>query len=128
MRAGRTILVWLVVIAGLVLVEVAEVTRLFTLPVQSVLANPIGLVFALVFTTILALIGAIFVGIYISHRILSPRGFSPIEEEMLHMRADLLELRRSVEGLARGLETPRPGDGEGPPPRPPPAGPPEEPG
>jgi hypothetical protein len=98
-KPSRVILFWVLVIAALLFVEVAEITHLFTLPVQSAVGNLVSFVFALVFTTILALIGAIFIGIYISHRFLTPSGFTPFEEEMLRMRADVARVREDVEAL-----------------------------
>jgi len=97
---------WVAVIAALLLVELAEVTRLFTLPVQSALGNLLAFVFALVFTTILALVGALFIGIYISQRISSSSGFSPFEEEMLKMRSDVTRLREEVAELRKGPAPP----------------------
>ncbi|MCI4340694.1 MAG: hypothetical protein L3K06_03285 [Thermoplasmata archaeon] len=99
MKASRAIVFWVAIIALLLFVEVAEITHLFTLPVQSAVGNLVSFVFALVFTTILALIGAIFIGIYISHRYLAPGGFTPFEEEMLRMRSDVAHLRDDVEAL-----------------------------
>ena len=124
MKASRVIVLWLGLLVALVAVELAELTHLFTLPFQSVLADPVGLFSTLLFVTILALIGAIFLGIYISHRILSPLGFSPFEEEMLHMRGDLLELRRTVETIRDRLTGADPPSD--PPPPPPPATNPQE--
>jgi hypothetical protein len=98
-RASRAIAFWAVVIAALLFVEVAELTHLFTLPVQSALGNLLSFVFALVFTTILALIGALFVGIYISQRMQSPGGFTRFEEEMLRMRKDVERIAQNVEEL-----------------------------
>ena len=103
MRSNRIgLFVWVLVIAVLVVVEVAEITHLFTVPISNALADPLAFVFALVFTTILALVGAIFVGIYLSHRLLTPSGFSPFEEEMLRMRSDLKEVRKIVEEMRSG--------------------------
>lgn len=99
MRPARAILFWVAVIGALLFVEVAEITHLFTLPVQSAVGNLLSFVFALVFTTILALVGAIFIGIYISHRLQSPTGFTPFEEEMLKMRSDVARLREEVAAL-----------------------------
>jgi hypothetical protein len=93
------LLLWSVVLLALVVLELAEVTHLFTFPIATVIADPLSLLVSLVFTTILAIIGAIFVGIFISTRLLRPRGFTPFEEEMLQMRADLREIRRTVEEL-----------------------------
>jgi hypothetical protein len=100
MRPSRwALLAWGLLLVFLLLVELAEITKLFTIPVQSAIGDPLAFVIALVFTTILALVGAIFIGIYISARILSPSGFTPFEEEMLKMRDDLRELRATVEEL-----------------------------
>jgi MFS superfamily sulfate permease-like transporter len=107
---------WSVVIVVLVVLELAEVTHLFTFPISAVLADPVTLVVSLVFTTIVAIIGAIFVGIYMSTRLLGPRAFSPFEEEMLRMRAELREVRRAVEELrdrAGGPAPEAPRDGAG---------------
>jgi hypothetical protein len=94
---------WTAVIAALLLVEVAELTHLFTLPVESVIGNLISFIFALVFTTILALVGALFLGIYISQRLNAPGGFTPFEEEMLRMRADVRRISDELAELRRKL-------------------------
>jgi len=104
MRPPRLALIlWSVLIVILLIVEVAEITHRFTLPIQSAIGDPLAFVFALVFTTILALVGAIFIGIYVSTRMLSPGGFSPFEEEMLRMRQELTEVQRSVEEVRRAV-------------------------
>ena len=105
MRASRwgTIL-WSVLIVVLVVVEVAEISHLFTLPVDSWLGDPTEIIVALVFTTILALVGAIFIGIYVSARVLRATGFTPFEEEMLRMRADVRDLKAEVERLRAGQD------------------------
>jgi hypothetical protein len=100
MRPGRAVLaLWSVVIVALVLLELAEVTHLFTFPISAVVGDPISLVVSLVFTTIVAIIGAIFIGIYMSTRLLGPRTFTPFEEEMLRMRGDVRDLREAVDEL-----------------------------
>ncbi len=109
MRPSRLALVlWGALIVVLLVIEVAELTRLFTLPIASAVDDPVSLVVALVFTTIIALVGAIFIGIYISHRMLSPAGFTPFEEEMLRMRQDVSELKSKVEALQPGDPPARP--------------------
>ena len=108
MSPSRAIAFWVTVIAALLFVEVAELTHLFTLPVQSAVGNLLSFVFALVFTTILALIGALFVGIYISQRLQSPGGFTRFEEEMLRMRHDVERITEDVAALRRGLAIPPP--------------------
>ena len=100
MKANRiSMLLWFALIFILVIVEVAEITHVFTVPVQNVLGDPLTIVIALIFTTIVALVGAIFIGVYLSHRILSPTGFTPFEEEMLRMRADVQQVKRDLTEL-----------------------------
>ena len=120
MRPSRiVVLLWVALIVALLVVLLSEITHRFTLPVQSWLNDPLFFVFGLVFTTILALVGAIFIGIYVSQRMLSPSGFTPFEEEMLKMRADLRDVKRSVEELKAqapvGHEAPDPEATEEPP-------------
>jgi uncharacterized membrane protein (DUF106 family) len=102
MRPSRVVLIaWSLLVILLLIVEFAEITHLFTIPVESAIGDPLVFVLALVFTTIVALVGAIFIGIYISARILSPSGFTPFEEEMLRMRTDLRDVKSAVEELRR---------------------------
>ncbi len=111
MKASRPFLYfWIVVVVALLVVEIAEVTQLFTLPIQSVVGNPIAFVFALTFTTVLALVGAIFIGLYISQRWLSTRDFTPFEVEMLRMREEVAAMRRSIEALERERQSPPAGE------------------
>jgi len=108
MRPNRiAMLLWLALIFVLLLVEVAELTHVFTVPIQNVIGDPLAFVIALVFTTLVALVGAIFIGVYLSHRLLNPTGFTPFEEEMLRMRADVQQVKRDVAEM-RGRVAPDP--------------------
>ena len=113
MRPSRVVvLLWVLLIAVLLVIEFAEVTHLFTLPVQSVIGDPLSFVFALVFTTILALVGAIFIGIYSANRLLSPTGFTAFEEEMLRMRKEVEELAHSVAEIHQAVTPGEPPNSE----------------
>ena len=48
---------------------------------------------------ILALIGAILIGMLLSHRILSIGGFTPFEKEMLKMRKDIEDIKKKLDSL-----------------------------
>ncbi len=56
-------------------------------------------VFALVVISILGIIGAAFLGIYISHRVFSSRDFSTFEEEMLKMKGEVEYIRKKIDEL-----------------------------
>ncbi|MFZ0891502.1 MAG: hypothetical protein WB778_03580 [Thermoplasmata archaeon] len=104
MKASRVALVlWAALIVILLLVEIAEITHTFTLPIASAIGDPLAFVFALVFTTILAMVGAIFIGVYVSQRMQYTSGFTPFEEEMLKMRSDVRELKTEVAELRTEL-------------------------
>jgi hypothetical protein len=118
MRPSRVVMVaWVTLIVILLIVEIAELTHTFTLPIQSAITDPLAFVFALLFTTILAVVGAIFIGIYISSRMLNPAGFTPFEEEMLKMRKQVQDLESTVETIRKAVVVqtdPEPGAPEAP--------------
>lgn len=52
-----------------------------------------------VFVITIAIIGAVFIGMFISHRLLTHGGFTPFEEEMLRMRHEVTESREHLKRL-----------------------------
>ena len=56
-------------------------------------------VFSLIAIAILSIVGAVFIGMYWSHRYFSARGFTPFEEEMLKMRKEVSEIREKLHEL-----------------------------
>jgi hypothetical protein len=98
-RVARWTLFWVGVIAVLLAVELTELTHVFTIPISSAVLSPLPFVFSLVFITLLALVGAVFVGFYLSSQVYSARGFTPFEQEMLKMRRDVSEVREEVSRL-----------------------------
>ncbi|MCI4363621.1 MAG: hypothetical protein L3K13_04880 [Thermoplasmata archaeon] len=89
MRLARWTLFWVGVITLLVIGELAEITRLFTVPLAAASLSAYSILFSLVLITLLALVGAVFVGFYLSSRIYATRGFTPFEQEMLRMREEV---------------------------------------
>jgi membrane protein implicated in regulation of membrane protease activity len=98
-RVSRWTLFWIGVIGVLLVVELTELTHVFTIPISSAVLSPLPFVFSLVFITLLALVGAVFVGFYLSSQVYSARGFTPFEQEMLKMRRDVAEVREDVSRL-----------------------------
>ncbi len=68
-------------------------------PVGDIFTGFYTFVFALVVISILGIIGAAFLGMYISHRVFSSRDFSTFEEEMLKMKKDIDYIREKVDEL-----------------------------
>jgi len=101
MRISRWTILWLSIVAVLVAVESLILTGFIT--PASLISSFLTLIYALVVISVLAFIGAIFLGMFVSHRILSGKGFTPFEQEMLRMRQDLRELNDRVEQIAARL-------------------------
>ncbi|MBS3817265.1 MAG: hypothetical protein KGY76_06855 [Candidatus Thermoplasmatota archaeon] len=97
----RKIPISLISVSVIILVVGAISISLITgvIEFQDILYNFIAFVFVLVVISILAIIGAIFIGMFISHRIFSSRGFTTFEEEMLRMKKDVEEIKEKIEEI-----------------------------
>ncbi len=98
MRISRWTLLWVLVVGALAATEIGVLTGLIN--ASNLIASFFTFVVALVVVSILSIIGAVFVGMFVSHRILSGKGFTPFEQEMLRMRQDVRELTDRVEEIA----------------------------
>lgn len=94
----RWVLLWLVVVIVLFSIFVAEITEAIRL--TDIISYFFVFVLALVIIAVLAVIGAAFMGVFISHRIFSVKSFTPFEEEMLQMRREVKEIKKKVDELA----------------------------
>ncbi len=101
MKMSRWTLLGLLIIAVLAAIWVGVLTGYLT--PGDIVGSFLGLVFALVVISILAIIGAVFLGMVISHRIMSGRGFTPFEEEMLKMRQEVRDLHDRIDAIAARL-------------------------
>ncbi|TLZ72931.1 MAG: hypothetical protein E6K14_06265 [Methanobacteriota archaeon] len=104
MKLSRSTLLWILIVSVLVAIELGVVTGLIN-P-----SDPITSLFtfllAVAAISILSIVGAVFVGMLVSHRILSTQSFTPFEQEMLHMRGELRELTQQIEQIAERLGVP----------------------
>ena len=101
MKVSRWTLLWLLIIGVLVAIWAGVLTGY--LRPADIVGSFLGLVFALVVIAVLAIIGAVFLGIVISHRIMSGQGFTPFEEEMLKMRQEVRDLHDRIDAIASKL-------------------------
>jgi hypothetical protein len=100
MRISRWSLLWILIIGVLVAVEGSMIAGVFTPdPIGSIF----GVIYALTLISILSIIGAVFLGMVVSHRILSVKGFTPFEQEMLRMRQEVRELAERVAEIGARL-------------------------
>jgi hypothetical protein len=74
------------------------------IPIKSILLNFVGFISMLVSITMLAVVGAIFLGMYLSHRILSKKGFTPFEVSMMEMHEDIKEIKSRINYLEKKME------------------------
>jgi len=98
MKISRWTLLWILVVGVLAATEMGVLTGVIN--ASNLIASFFTFVVALVVVSILSIIGAVFVGMFVSHRILSGKGFTPFEQEMLRMRQDVRELTDRVEEIA----------------------------
>ena len=104
MKISRWTLLWLLIVVVLAVIELGILVGWIT-PGNLVVYFYI-FVYAIVLVAILAIIGAVFLGTVISHRIMSGQGFTPFEEEMLKMRQEVRELRDRLDDIAAKLGAP----------------------
>jgi len=104
MKVTRWTLLWLLVVAVMIAIEVLILTGVLSV------GNLIGFFYffvaGLVVIAVLAIVGAVFLGMYVSHRILSAQEFSPFEQEMIRMHQEVRELRSRIEAIAEKLGMP----------------------
>ena len=60
-------------------------------------------IFAAFFIIVLALLGAIFLGLFLGHRTLSVGGFTPFEKSMLEMKEDIKKVGERLQEIERKL-------------------------
>jgi len=104
MRISRWTLLWLVIVGLLGSIEAAIVFGVVN--PYDVVTFFFIMVSALIVIAVLAIIGATFLGIYISHRILSTRDFTPFEQEMLRMAEEVKRLTEKVEAISKAVTGP----------------------
>ncbi len=104
MKVSRWALLWLLIVAVLAAIWIGVLTGRLT--PGDLVGSFLGFVFALVVIAILAIIGAVFLGMVISHRIMSGAAFTPFEEEMLKMRQEVRELHDRLDAILVKLGAP----------------------
>lgn len=73
------------------------------LSVNDILLNFLGFISMLISITMLAIVGAIFLGMYIGHRASTRRGFTPFEISMLEMHEDIKNIKKRITKLENEL-------------------------
>ncbi|MEE9236225.1 MAG: hypothetical protein V3U52_00325 [Thermoplasmata archaeon] len=97
MTLNRWTLLWIFVVAILLLVLAFELLGVVTL--EDLIANPILFLIAFVIVAVLSAVGAMFIGVFVTHRIFSSTDFTPFEREMLSMRQEVRAIKERLEEL-----------------------------
>ncbi len=77
--------------------EILQLTGI--LKVTQIVANFYLFMFSIVVVSVLAVIGAIFLGMTIAHRLMESKDFTPFEEEMLSMREQMNRIEKMIEAI-----------------------------
>ena len=85
------------IVLGLVAFELLQLRGILTY--QSIIGNFPVFIASLVAILIFVIIGATFFGMFLAHRIISIREFTPFEIEMLKMRKDISDIKRKLEEM-----------------------------
>ncbi len=67
---------------------------------EDIYYNFMSFIFVLVVISFLAVVGAIFLGMFISHRIFSARQFTTFEKEMLEMKKDVEDMKEKIDEMS----------------------------
>ncbi len=96
-KINKQYYIWTVIILCLTAFLLGSITGI--IPFEDIIANFAVFVFSLVIISILAIVGAGFLGMLFSHKLLTMQGFTPFEEEMLRMREDIKQIRSDIEEI-----------------------------
>lgn len=105
MTLSRWTILWVLVVVILLTILVLEVAGV--LRIEDLIANPVLLLIGFSIVGILAAVGAMFIGIFVSYRIFAGERFSPFEREMLDMREEVQAIRERLEELVRATDSSR---------------------
>lgn len=100
---GKYLWAGLLFLIAIAVISIGMITGFF--PSVNPMTQFFVFVFLLVVISVLAIIGAAFLGMLFSHRILSSYTFTPFEKEMLKMKRDVEEMKRDLSEMKERLES-----------------------
>jgi uncharacterized protein YneF (UPF0154 family) len=100
-RVSRWTLLWLLIVGVLAVIWIGVYVGWIN--PGNLAVSFFLIVLGLVVVAVLSLIGAVFLGMVISHRIMAGQGFTPFEEEMLKMRQEVRELHDRMDAILEKL-------------------------
>jgi hypothetical protein len=97
-KTPKSLIGWIILLL-IIAVIILPFTGLIEVDIQDVFFYLLAAILSWSFIILFAIIGAIFLGMFLSHRILSIGGFTPFEEEMLKMREDINAINKMLDSL-----------------------------
>ncbi|MCX8173978.1 MAG: hypothetical protein N3F63_05170 [Thermoplasmata archaeon] len=101
MKLSRLTLIWLGLMIFLIMLEVGQLAGFVRL--DRIINNPWGFVFGITLIAILAVVGALFVGVFIAYRVYTSKGFTPYEEEILRVADEVHKISARTEKIEKEL-------------------------
>ncbi|MEM3397133.1 MAG: hypothetical protein QW620_05070 [Thermoplasmata archaeon] len=102
MKINRLTLIWLGLMIFLIILEIGQLAGIVRL--DRIINNPWGFVFGITMIAILAVVGALFVGVFIAYRVFTSRGFTPYEEEILKVADEVHKISARTEKIEKELQ------------------------
>jgi len=96
MKITRLRALFIAIVALFLVLEALQLFTNFDLA-QAIFSNLAFVLVGIIFVALMSAIGGFFLGMWISARFFSTKGFTPFEEEMLRMREDVKALRERLE-------------------------------
>jgi len=96
---------WVLFIAVIVILALFEVGQIYGLVSYTWITTNLSIfIVAVVLVSLFSVIGAMFLGMYVSHRFFSAKGFTPFEEEMLRVREDVKQINEKLKDIEDALK------------------------
>ncbi|MFQ5986752.1 MAG: hypothetical protein ACE5KQ_05285 [Thermoplasmata archaeon] len=108
MRLNWWTVLWIIAVVALFVLFVLQLSGIITL--ADLAADPILFLVAFVIVAVLSAVGAMFIGVFVTHRIFASSEFTPFEQEMLRMREEVREIRDRLEEVSGERNPGRPKD------------------
>jgi len=104
MKITRLRALFIAIVALFLVLEALQLFTTFDLA-QAIFSNLAFVLVGIIFVSLMSAIGGFFLGMWISARFFSTKGFTPFEEEMLRMREDVKVLRERLEKFESGARS-----------------------
>ncbi len=105
MSINRWTILWAVIVIILIIVLSFELVGVVA--IEDLIANPVLFLIAFAIVAVLSAVGAMFIGVFVTHRIFSSADFTPFEREMLQMRKEVQAIREKLEDVLNTTRKPR---------------------